>query len=71
MIYIGNPKAMESEIVLMVRKGEVDEALCLLIEANTQQAQDAGATQAAVVLRKLTQRINMEQDRKLPDEQRL
>ena len=62
---------MESEVVSMVRKGEVDEALCLLIEANTQQAQDAGATQAADVLRKLTQRINMEQDRKLPDEQRL
>ena len=31
------PKAMESEIILMARKGEVDEALILLMEANAQQ----------------------------------
>lgn len=65
------PPAMESEVVAMVRKGEVDEALLLLIEANTQQAELAGATQAVEVLRKLSRRIVDEQDRKLPDEQRL
>ena len=65
------PPAMESEVVAMVRKGEVDEALLLLIEANTQQAEAAGATQAADVLRRLSRRIIEEQERKLPDEQRL
>jgi len=66
-----SPPAMESEVVAMVRRGEVDEALLLLIEANTQQAEMAGATQAADVLRKLSRRIIEEQERKLPDEQRL
>jgi hypothetical protein len=65
------PPAMESEVVAMVRKGEVDEALLLLIEVNMQQAEQAGASQAAEVLRKLSRRIVDEQDRKLPDEQRL
>ncbi len=63
--------AMESEIVAMVRRNEIDEALTLLIEANTQQAEQAGAKQAADVLRKLTARIMLEKERKLPDEQRL
>jgi hypothetical protein len=65
------PKAMESEVIAMARKGEVDEALILLIEANQQQAQQAGATQAAEVLRNLSKRIMEEQERTLPDEQRL
>ena len=63
--------AMESEIVAMVRKNEIDEALILLIEANTQQAEGAGATQAVTVLKKLSKRIAEEKDRKLPDEQKL
>lgn len=63
--------AMESEIVAMVRKNEVDEALILLIEANTQQAEGAGAVQAVEVLKKLSRRIAEERDRKLPEEQRL
>ncbi len=63
--------AMESEIVAMVRRNEIDEALTLLIEANTQQAEQAGAKQAADVLRKLSARILLEKERKLPDEQRL
>jgi len=65
------PPAMESEIVLMARKGEVDEALILLLEANIQQAQAAGATQAAEVLANLVKRANAEREKKLPDEQRL
>jgi hypothetical protein len=63
--------AMESEIVAMVRKNEVDEALILLLEANTQQAEDAGAEQAVAVLKKLAKRIAEEKDRKLPEEQKL
>lgn len=67
----GNPQAMESEIVMMTRKGEVDEALMLLIEANIQQAKAAGAVGASKVLSKLVQRVNVERDRIQPDEQRL
>jgi hypothetical protein len=67
----GNPVAMGSEMVAMARKGDVDEALILLIEANIQQAEAAGAQQAADVLRKLIQRANEEREKKLPDEQRL
>lgn len=63
--------AMESEIVSMVRKNEVDEALVLLIEANLQQAEAAGVQQAVDVLRKLSERIKLERERLLPDEQRL
>jgi len=68
---VGGVKAMESEIVLMVRKGEVDEALTLLIETNAQQAEKAGAKQTSEVLRVLLKRVVVEQERSLPDEQRL
>lgn len=54
---------------MSVCRGEVDEALVLLIEANTQQAQQAGATQVAEVLTKLSKRIQEEKERKLPEEQ--
>jgi hypothetical protein len=63
--------AMDSEIIRMVKKNEIDEALILLIKANAQQAEQAGAIQAAQVLRKLNERITMEKERMLPDEQRL
>lgn len=63
--------AMESEVVAMVRRNEVDEALILLLEANTQQAEGAGAVQAVEVLKRLTKRIAEEKDRKLPEEQKL
>jgi hypothetical protein len=66
-----NLPAMESEVVAMIRRNEVDEALILLLEANTQQAELAGAKQAVEVLKKLSKRITDEKDRKLPDDQRL
>ena len=62
---------MEAEIMNMARKGEVDEALVLLLEANAQQAEQAGATAPAEVLRKLIAKANEEREKKLPDEQRL
>ena len=42
---------MEAEVAMMVRKGEVDEALVLLIEANTQQASIALGPSSKVVVR--------------------
>jgi hypothetical protein len=66
-----SPKAMEAEIVAMVRRGEVDEALVLLIEGNIQQAEAANAVDAVKLLRMLNKRIAEEKEKKLPDEQRL
>lgn len=65
--------AMESEVVAMTRRGEIDEALTLLIEANIQQADAAGpqGKPAADALRKVIGRIYTERERGLPDEQRL
>jgi hypothetical protein len=67
----GHPKAMESEIVAMARRGEIDESLILLIEANIQQAEAAGAAPAAAVMKQLIKRANDEKEKTLPDEQRL
>jgi len=63
--------AMESEIVALVRKNQADEALILLIEANIQQAENNGVKQASDILRKLSQRIQSEKEKQLPDETRL
>ena len=41
----------------------------LLIEANTQQAKQAGAAQVVEVLTRLSKRIIEERERKLPEEQ--
>ena len=45
--------------------------MVLLIEANIQQATNAGALDAVEVLKKLLKRINLERDRLQPDDQRL
>ena len=41
-ITTGSVQAMESEVIRLVRRGEMDEALVLLIDANIKQAEDAG-----------------------------
>jgi len=64
-------KAMETEIVAMGRRNELDEALVLLMEANQQQAIEAGATKTADILKTLLKRIVEQQEKALPDEQRL
>ena len=66
-----NIQAMEAEVIRMIRVNEMDEALILLIEANANQAEQAGAKQATEILRKLLKRVSLEKERKLPDEQRL
>ena len=64
-------KAMESEIVAMCRRNEVDDALVGLMQANAQQAEAQGAKPAQLVLEQLIKRIFSERERSLPDEQRL
>lgn len=64
-------KLMEAEAALLTRKGEADEALVLLIEANAQQAKQAGALPAYEILTKIAKKIIYEQERRLPEEQQL
>lgn len=66
-----DPKIMQAEATAMARRGEVDEALILLIQANIQQAQIAQATPAVQVLSKILQAILAEKERQLPEEQKL
>eukprot|EP01039_Chlorochromonas_danica_P011712 gene11712-13148_t len=66
-----DPKIMQAEATAMARRGEVDEALILLIQANIQQAQIAQATPAVQVLSKILQAILVEKERQLPEEQKL
>jgi hypothetical protein len=66
-----DPQKMEFCIMAMARKGEVDEALYLLTQANLQQAQEAGATAATQILSRLLKRINLENDRSVSADRRL
>lgn len=67
----GNPSRMEETIAAMAERGEVDDALVLLLQANLEQAQSAGAKPAAQVLGKLVQAAQAAQDEKADPEKRL
>jgi hypothetical protein len=66
-----DPKAIDAEMVRMARRGEVNEALILLIEGNIQTAKQENAQGAVQLLSKLLQRIAEEKERKMPEQQRL
>eukprot|EP00607_Mallomonas_marina_P007390 CAMPEP_0182420442 /NCGR_PEP_ID=MMETSP1167-20130531/5244_1 /TAXON_ID=2988 /ORGANISM="Mallomonas Sp, Strain CCMP3275" /LENGTH=631 /DNA_ID=CAMNT_0024596389 /DNA_START=25 /DNA_END=1920 /DNA_ORIENTATION=+ len=68
---IAGIRAMESEIAVMARKNLLDEAVVLLMEANMQQAAEAGAKPVVDVFKQLLLRVQTERERRLPDEQRL
>ncbi len=63
--------AMESEIVAMARRSEIDESVLLLLEGNIQQAVQAHATGAVEMLTKLKNRMIAENNKKLPVDQQL
>ena len=54
---------MEGAIVKMAREGKIDEAFLLLLEANADQADAAGATGPAQLMRKLQKRAMEEKDK--------
>lgn len=64
ILSLGDPMRMEGAIVKMVREEKVDETLLLLLEANAVQAEAAGATQPAQLMRRLKQRAEDEKDKK-------
>mmetsp|Transcript_26063 Transcript_26063/g.29789 ORF Transcript_26063/g.29789 Transcript_26063/m.29789 type:complete len:525 (+) Transcript_26063:29-1603(+) len=59
----GDPKRMEGSIVKMAREGKIDEPFLLLLEANANQAEEAGAMGPAQLMRKLGQRAMEEKDK--------
>ena len=67
------PVIMEGKIVGFARQGRIDDALLQLLEANLQQAREAGeqGKQAVSVLSKLQERVKLELDTKLPPQQAL
>lgn len=59
----GDPMRMEGVIVKLGREGKVDEPLLLLLEANANQAQAAGATGPAQLMKRLSKRAMEEKDK--------
>ena len=54
---------MEGAIVRLAREGKIDEPFLLLLEANANQAEAAGAQGPAQLMRKLGQRAMAEKDK--------
>ncbi|CAM9090220.1 unnamed protein product [Phaeothamnion confervicola] len=67
----GDPARMEAAVGALAKKGNVDEALLLLLTANIQQAEAAGAAGPAQLLRRLQARAQRELDNKVEPEKRL
>lgn len=63
ILSVGDPMRMEGMIVKMCREDQVDETLLLLLEANAVQAEQAGANQAAELMRRLKKRADEEKDK--------
>jgi len=59
----GEPMRMEGAIVRMARAGKIDEPFLLLLEANANQAAEAGAMGPATLMRKLKKRAEDEKDK--------
>jgi len=59
----GDPQRMEGVIVKLAREAKIDEPLLLLLEANADQAEAAGAVEPAALMRKLKERAIQEKDK--------
>ena len=60
---MGDPMRMEGLIVKMVREDQVDESFLLLLEANENQAREAGAMGPAELMKRLRMRAAEEKDK--------
>lgn len=63
VLALGEPMRMEGAIVKLAREGKVDEPFMLLLEANENQARDAGALGPAQLMERLRQRALDEKDK--------
>ena len=59
----GEPMRMEGAIVKLAKEGRIDEPFLLLLEANADQAEAAGAAGPAALMRKLRKRAMNEKDK--------
>ena len=63
VLALGDPMRMEGAIVRMAREGKIDEPFFLLLEANMNQAQQAGASGPAQLMQRLRDRAMEENDK--------
>jgi hypothetical protein len=63
VLSLGEPMRMEGALVKLAREGKVNEAFLLLLEANENQAQSAGATGPAQLMNRLRKRAIDEKDK--------
>ena len=63
VLSLGDPMRMEGALVKMAREGKIDEPFLLLLEANANQAEAAGAQGPAQLMRKLAKRAMAEKDK--------
>jgi len=63
VLALGDPARMEGAIVKLAREGRVDEPFLLLLEANANQADAAGARGPAELMRRLRDRAADEKDK--------
>ena len=63
VLSLGDPRKMEGAVIKMAREGRVDEAFLLLLEANEQQAQAAGALGPAQLMERIRKRAMEEKDK--------
>uniref|UniRef100_A0A6U6I2K0 Uncharacterized protein n=1 Tax=Odontella aurita TaxID=265563 RepID=A0A6U6I2K0_9STRA len=63
VLSLGEPMRMEGAIVKLARDGRIDEPFLLLLEANSNQAEAAGAKGPAELMRRLGNRAAQEKDK--------
>lgn len=63
VLSMGEPMKMEGAVVKAAREGKIDEAFLLLLEANAQQAEAAGASGPAQLMQRLRKRSIEEKDK--------
>jgi hypothetical protein len=63
VLALGDPRRMEGAIVKLAREGKIDEPFLLLLEANENQATQAGANGPAQLMAKLRRRAMEEKDK--------
>ena len=65
VLSLGEPMKMEGAIVKLAREGKIDESFLLLLEANENQARDAGAMGPAELMKRLRSRAAEEKDKQV------
>jgi len=63
VISMGDPMRMEGKIVALSKEGKIDEPFLLLLEANVNQAEAAGARGPAELMKRLLKRAYEEKDK--------